>query len=111
MAKKKTSKKAMESKTPSNDDWIKTGVPGFDSLLEMGIPRGTANLITGGPGSGKTIFCLQTLNYAATHGKKCLYMTFEESPERLRNHMHDFGWDPEELEEKGLLVIRRYDPF
>jgi circadian clock protein KaiC len=93
------------------EEWVKTGIPGFDDLFEKGIPKGTSTLVAGGPGSGKTIFCLQTLNYGATHGEKCLYMTFEESPERLRNHMHDFGWKPEELEKKGLLVIKRYDPF
>ncbi|MFQ6135551.1 MAG: RAD55 family ATPase [Candidatus Hydrothermarchaeales archaeon] len=111
MAREKTPEKVKESKIPAEDEWIKIGIPGLDSLLEKGIPKGTANLIAGGPGSGKTILCLQTLNYGATQGEKCLYMTFEESPERLRKHMHDFGWNPEELEEKGLLVIRQYDPF
>jgi circadian clock protein KaiC len=92
-------------------DWIKTGVPGFDELFEKGIPKGVSVLVAGGPGSGKTIFCLQTLNYAALQGEKCLYMSFEESEEKLRMHMRDFGWNPEELEEKGLLVIKRYDPL
>lgn len=93
------------------DEWVKTGIEGFDSLLEKGIPRGSPILVCGGPGTGKTIFCLQTLNYAATHGEKCFYMTFEEREEKLRKHMHDFGWNPEELEKKGLLVIKRFDPF
>jgi circadian clock protein KaiC len=101
---------AKEAEEPK-DEWIKTGIEGFDSLLEKGIPRGNAVLICGGPGTGKTIFCLQTLNYAATRGEKCIYMTFEEGDEKLRKHMHDFGWNPEELEEKGLLVIKRFDPF
>jgi circadian clock protein KaiC len=101
------SEKAEEPK----EGWIKTGIEGFDSLLEKGIPRGNAILLCGGPGTGKTIFCLQTLNYAATHGEKCLYMTFEEREEKLRKHMHDFGWNPEELEKKGSLVIKRFDPF
>lgn len=101
---------AKEAEVPK-DEWVKTGIEGFDSLLEKGIPRGTSILVCGGPGTGKTIFCLQTLNYAATHGEKCLYMTFEESEERLRKHMHDFGWNPEELEKKGLLLIKRFDPF
>ncbi|MBU2560332.1 AAA family ATPase [archaeon] len=103
-------KEAQEKGEPEGE-WVKTGIEGFDSLLERGIPRGAAILIAGGPGSGKTIFCLQTLNYAATHGEKCLYMTFEEGEEKLRKHMHDFGWNPEELEKKGLLVIKRFDPF
>ncbi len=38
-------------------------------------------------------------------------MSFEEPEERLREHMHDFGWNPEEYEKKGTLVIKRFDPF
>ncbi len=91
--------------------WIKSGITGFDKLFEKGIPKGVNTLVAGGPGSGKTIFCLQTLNYGASRGEKCLYMSFEESSQRLRDHMHDFGWQPEKLEEKGQLLIRRYDPL
>ncbi len=92
-------------------DWIKSGVPGFDDLLEKGIPKGHSILVAGGPGSGKTIFCLETLNYGAGKGEKCLYVSFEESEGNLKKHMEDFGWNPDKLEKKGLLVIRRADPF
>jgi len=91
--------------------WVNVGIPGFDDLLDKGIPKGTTTLICGGPGSGKTIFALQTLSFGATNGEKCVYMTFEESEGRLRNHMRDFGWDAEKLEKKGNLLIKRYDPF
>ena len=98
-------------KLKKENGWVKTGVPGFDDLLEKGIPKGVSVIVAGGPGSGKTIFGLQTLNYGAAHGEKCLYMTFEESEKRLRQHMHDFGWNPEKLEKEGKLIIKRYDPF
>jgi circadian clock protein KaiC len=68
-------------------------------------------LIAGNPGSGKSIFSLQVLNYAASKGEKCLYMSFEESPDALKSHMEDFGWTPEEHIENGNLVIETYDPF
>ena len=93
------------------EQWLKTGVPGFDDLLERGVPKGSAILIAGGAGSGKTIFCLQSLNYAANKGEKCLYISFEESERNLKKHMQDFGWDPIDLEKKGLLKIRRVDAF
>lgn len=109
---KKTLKlKASAFKTPIKAEWIKTGVPGFDELLEKGIPKGVSLLIAGGPGSGKTIFALQILEYACSKGDKCLYMTFEESEERLISHMEDFGWNPKEWIKKGLLMIKRFDPF
>lgn len=101
-------------KGPEKEDgkeYIKTGIKGFDGLFEKGIPKGNAVLIAGGAGSGKTIMCLQILAEAARKGEKCLYMSFEESEERLRMHMKDFGWNPSELEKKGNLVIKRFSVF
>jgi len=94
-----------------HSDWIKTGIKGFDELVESGIPKGTSILVVGGPGTGKTIFCLQMLANAAKKGEKCLYITFEESEERLKQHMRDFGWNPDELIKKGMLQIKRFNPF
>jgi len=92
-----------------NESWIRVGVPGFDDLLANGVPEGTSVLVSGGCGTGKTIFCLQTLYYGLTQGEKCLYVSFEESEERLISHMQDFGWDPTEYIKKGLFHIKRLD--
>lgn len=93
------------------DEWFKTGIPGFDALFKKGIPMGSSILIAGGPGSGKTIFCLQVINNVVANGEKALYISLEESEERLKKHMHDFNWDAEGFEKKGLLKIKRIDPF
>ena len=55
--------------------------------------------------------CLQILNNAGLNNEKGLYISLEESEMRLKKHMHDFGWNPEELEKKGLLKIQRVKPF
>jgi KaiC/GvpD/RAD55 family RecA-like ATPase len=103
--------KEVKMKKSKISEWIKTGVPGFDELFEKGIPKGSAVLVAGGAGSGKTIFCLQTFAFNASRGKKCLYMSFEESEERLTNHMKDFGWNAEKLIKSGQLKIQRFSPF
>ncbi len=92
-------------------EFVKTGIAGFDELMEQGIPKGSAILVCGGPGSGKTIMGLQILNYAASKGEKCIYMTFEENEEKLRKNMENFNWDIEKLEKEGNLVIKRYNTF
>lgn len=102
------------SKCPEKEEgknYIKTGIKGFDELFEKGIPKGNAVLIAGGAGSGKTIMCLQIIADAAKRGEKCMYMSFEESEDRLRRHMREFGWSPEGLEKKGNLVIKRFSVF
>lgn len=100
-----------DKKSHSKDMWVYTGIQGFDVLLDKGIPRGLSVLVCGGPGSGKTIFGLQTLAYGLSQGEKCLYMTFEEAPERLMNHMRDFGWDVKKYIKSGQLIIRKYNIY
>src|SRR3989344_2644391 len=89
--------------------FVKTDVPGFDELFTDGIPRGSSVLVEGGPGSGKTVFCLQLAKNFCKQGKKVLYMSFEEPEARLKVHMHSFGADPEEYEKKHLLYIKRFN--
>ncbi|MFH1450619.1 MAG: ATPase domain-containing protein [archaeon] len=91
------------------EQYYKTGVPGFDVLFHHGIPIGSSVLVAGGPGSGKTIFCLQTAINACKQGKKVLYMSFEEPETNLRQHMKDFGWNPMKYERQGLLRIKRFN--
>ena len=67
-------------------EYVITGIEGFDKLFEKGIPKGSSVLISGGAGSGKTIFCLQLAAYHASKGRKCYYMSFEESEEKLLQH-------------------------
>jgi len=91
--------------------FLKTGIKGFDYLFEksMGIPDGAAVLVEGGPGSGKTVFCLATVNELCKQGKKCLYMSFEESEEQLLGHMKEFKWKADDFVKKGLLRVQRFD--
>ncbi len=107
---KRTMLKA-KAKTKPSREHIKTGISGFDGLFEKGIPSRSAVLLAGGAGSGKTLLGLQILNNAAKNGKKCLYMSFEETEERLNEHMENFGWSPKELERKGRLKIKMFSIF
>jgi len=93
---------------PKKDRYLKTGISGFDKLFEHGIPAGKAILIEGSPGTGKTIFCLQTSYNTCKQGKKVLYMSFEESEASLTEHMEEFGWDAVGMQKKGLLRIKRF---
>jgi circadian clock protein KaiC len=70
-----------------------TGIQGFDDITGGGLPRSHVTLVAGGPGSGKTILTLQSLvSGAIHHGESGLLVTFEESPEELRQSAHNFGW-------------------
>ena len=106
-------KKKLETRKSGRqkEDYMFTGIEGFDALLDNGIPKGSAVIVAGGAGSGKTIFTLQTLMTHVKNGEKCLYMSFEESEERLVKHMEDFGWNPKKYIKKGKLLVKRFNPF
>jgi KaiC/GvpD/RAD55 family RecA-like ATPase len=91
--------------------YLYTGVPGFDDLMEKGILEGSSILISGGPGSGKTTFCMQQLGWAAEHGEKCLFLSLEEREDRLVEHMETYGLNPKKYLKEGTLNIKKLDSF
>jgi circadian clock protein KaiC len=94
---------------PDGIYYYKTGVAGLDDLLGSGIPEGSSVLIEGGPGSGKTMLCLNITANFCMRGRKVLYMSFEEPEGKLLSHMHYFGWDAKGYVEKGLLQVKRFN--
>lgn len=89
---------------------IKTGVPGLDRLIQGGLVQGSIYLLTGGTGTGKTIFGCQFLWYGLQKGETCVYVTLEEDPVDIREDVKNFGWDFEKFEKKGLCKIIYIDP-
>lgn len=92
-----------------SDRFLFTGIEGLDKLLGLGIPKASSVLVSGGTGTGKTILALNILYNACKKRKKCIYLSFEESEERLREHMRNFGWEPGKYEKKGTLMIKRIE--
>lgn len=95
----------MEAK--DNMTIVKTGIDGLDSLFaEGGIPEGNSVLVLGGPGAGKTIFGMQFLYKGATEfGENGIFVSLLEHPENIRKNTIKFGWDIEDLGEKGKLTL------
>ncbi len=61
---------------------VSTGVDGLDELLKGGIPKKNTVLISGEAGAGKTTFCSQFLWEGLQNGENCMFVTFEEPPNR-----------------------------
>jgi circadian clock protein KaiC len=84
----------------------RTGIVGFDEITGGGLPRGRTTLVSGGPGSGKTVFALQSLVCGARdHGEPGIFVAFEESAERIVQNAHGFGWDLPALQRKKLFFL------
>lgn len=92
---------------------LKTNIPGFDLISKGGLPEGRTTLVTGGPGSAKTIFAAQFLADGIAKGNEpgC-FVTFEERPDDLRKNLLSFGWDIAkwERENKWLFIDASLHP-
>ncbi len=85
---------------------IPTGISGLDDLIEGGLPKGKSYLITGEPGTGKSIFCLQFLHTGLERGEKGILVAIDEKPSDVIEQAASLGWDLEKyIEKKDLLVL------
>jgi circadian clock protein KaiC len=92
------SKERTLSKAPS-------GMSGLDDILEGGFPAGRTTLISGGPGTGKTMLGLEFLYRSALAGQPGILVSFEERAEAIRQNVRSLGWNFPALEKAGKLFI------
>ncbi len=71
---------------------IKTGTPGLDQVLKGGIRKNSNVLITGAPGTGKTLMALQFIYYGAKdYNDNGIFISTEESLEVLDHSAKNLG--------------------
>src|SRR5688500_11735169 len=78
---------------------LPTGVRGLDEIMGGGLPEFSFNIITGGPGCGKTTLAHQILFANATPKKPALYFTILGEPpiKMLRYQQQYTFFDPAKL--------------
>lgn len=86
-------------------DRVRTGIKGFDELVQGGFPKGFNILLTGLPGTGKTIFGMQYLYNGAMNGEPGIYVSLDMSDTIFREQGEQFGWDINKLEAENKLSI------
>jgi circadian clock protein KaiC len=85
---------------------IATGIPGFDELSHGGLPRNRTTLLRGGPGSGKTVFALQSLvNAARRRQEPGIFVAFEESTRQIVANAASFDWRLSALARHQLFFL------
>ena len=91
---------------------MSTGIAGLDLVLGGGLPAGRMTLLSGGPGSGKSMMGLQCLLHGAGAGQPGILVMFEERAVAVRQNAWSRGWDLTRLEKKNKLYLMdaRLDP-
>ncbi len=84
---------------------VRTYIQGFDEIVNGGIPKRNVVLLSGGPGTGKSIFGYQFLYNGLKRGEPGVLVALEEHPVQVRIAMSQFGWDVTEFEREGTFAI------
>ena len=91
---------------------IKTNIPGFDAHIGGGLVKNSVTLLSGGPGTGKTIFSLQFLYESIQRDKtNALFVSFEEDFDGLMGDARVFGWNFEKLQREGKCAFLSCKPL
>jgi circadian clock protein KaiC len=83
-----------------------TGIPGLDEITNGGLPAGRPTLVSGGPGSGKTLLGISFLVHGALEfNEPGVLVTFEENAAELAQDVRSLGYDLDDLVARKLLLV------
>lgn len=86
---------------------IQTGINDFNQVLGGGIVKGSLVLIGGEPGIGKSTLMLQISRDLASHQKKVLYVSGEESLEQIKLRGERLGLRQEKIYFFSETILER----
>ena len=96
----------MEVRKTGSEPRKATGIPGMDELMEGGFPERTLNLVTGPPGSAKSLLGLQFVyNGAKKESEPGIYLTLEEGRDNMLRALKRYNMDLESYEDQGLIHL------
>jgi circadian clock protein KaiC len=83
-----------------------TGIQGLDEITGGGLPAGRPTLVSGGAGSGKTLFGVEFLVRGATeYDEAGVFMSFEETIPDLTQNAASLGFDLDRLVAEKRLFL------
>jgi len=92
-----------------NTSRVNSGISRLDELLSGGFPNNSITLVSGTPGSGKTIICYHYIDEGLKKGEKCLYLTSDERVESILRQAKEVGFDFRSYTDTGQLKFMYLD--
>jgi circadian clock protein KaiC len=89
---------------------LSSGIPELDRLTGGGLDAGTAVLLIGPAGTGKSTIAAQYATHAAGNGMNVAYFTLDESRATLLKRGETIGIDLAKHVQNGRCTVRQVDP-
>lgn len=86
---------------------ISSGIPELDELLGGGLMEGTACLLMGPSGTGKTSLSLKFVHRMAQQGNRGAVFLFDEHPETFFTRAKGLGMDLETLARREMIGVHQ----
>ncbi|WP_177209070.1 KaiC domain-containing protein [Natronobacterium haloterrestre] len=86
------------------------GVEGLDRMIRGGVPERSLIVAIGSAGTGKTTLGLQFLDQGLADGERAVYITLEESRQRVIDSATEKGMPFDRYVDEGRLAIVDLDP-
>jgi KaiC domain protein len=99
-----------ESTFESDLERVDVGIEGLDEMILGGVPERSMMVAIGAAGTGKTTFGLQFLEQALSDDGRAVYITLEESRERILDTATEKGWPFREYVADDRLTVVDLDP-
>ena len=90
---------------------ITSGVPELDELLKGGVEKGTATVISGPTGVGKTTLAVQFAKEASGRGERSVIYTFEEGEDSLIQRCKNVNIPIDKMIEHETLSVVKLNPL
>ncbi len=101
---------ATEHTVNYNSTQISSDIEELDNLLGGGIDSGTATLIIGASGTGKSLLTQRYLEKVLSRGESAALFAFEEHQSLITERATSFGFDLTTYIESGALSLQTIDP-
>ncbi len=99
-----------EEAPDSDIDRIALGIEGLDAMIQGGVPAQSLMVAIGSAGTGKTTLGLQFLAEGLRNGERGVYITLEESRQRVIRSATEKGFAFDEYADAGDLAVVDIDP-
>ncbi|MFA9415875.1 KaiC domain-containing protein [Natrinema sp. HArc-T2] len=87
------------------------GIDGLDRMIQGGVPERSLIVVMGSAGTGKTTFGLQFLHHGLEHGERAVFITLEESRDRVISSATEKGYAFDEYVADRQLAVVDVDPI